>query len=436
MKTELEIYISEIFSTLKITESFEVLDCESDILPEWTNQILLTHEFLIYCGQLSDKKKLQSFLGKELYLLGDIIYWFDGEQILKTEKSELELPVTEIEENQIETKFECLKTKTSLPSWLDDFIFNQLNAEYAPDFERFGCNLDLTEEENKKYLGTYFPRSYAESFCIFDNIFQNINFQRTVFQKESLNVLSVGCGTGGDLIGLLAVIEKYCNANTTLNIWAIDGNKYALDILTRIVEAFKVTTNKKIKVNVLNYVFCTETGEYTVKDEIRAREYDFILSFKMITEIISAGKGVADNSYFHFLKTFLPLLSNSGLCALLDVTTKQNHCNTYNPILLNSQSNNALRDLENYKTILPLSCNLHETNCEATCFTQQFFFVSHSKRVNDISKVAYRILTNAIFAQQLGKPNVLAKYLIGKDKICCYTATNNKIVDSYLLEEN
>ncbi len=30
---------------------------------------------------------------------------------------------------------------------------NQLNAEYAPDFKRFDYNLDLTEEESKKYLG-------------------------------------------------------------------------------------------------------------------------------------------------------------------------------------------------------------------------------------------------------------------------------------------
>jgi SAM-dependent methyltransferase len=397
MKEELEKHVSTIFSELQITESFEVLECESDILPEWTNQILLTHEFLICCGQLSDKKKLQNFLGKELYQLENIVYWFDGEKIAEIEKTELELPETEIEESPIETKFECLKTKTSLPSWLDDFIFNQLNALYAPDFERFDYNLDLTEEENKKYLGTYFPRSYAESFCIFDNIFQNIKFQKTVFQKESLNILSVGCGTGGDLIGLLAVIEKYCDKNTTLNIWAVDGNKNALDILTRIVEAFKATTNKKINLNVLNFVFSTETGQYTTKDEIKAREYDFVLSFKMITEIISAGKGIADNSYFHFLKTFVPLLSDNGLCVLLDVTTKQDHCNTYNPILLNSQANKALRDLENYKTILPLSCSLHETSCFATCFTQQFFFFFYSQRANDISQVAYRIITNAIF---------------------------------------
>jgi len=61
MKSELEKYISEIFSTLEITEKFEVFDCESDVIPEWANQVSLTHEFLICCGQLSDKEKLQNF---------------------------------------------------------------------------------------------------------------------------------------------------------------------------------------------------------------------------------------------------------------------------------------------------------------------------------------------------------------------------------------
>lgn len=435
MKEELIKHISTIFSELQIVKSFEVLECKIDVLPEWTNQILLTHEFLIYCEQLSDKKKLQGFLGKKLYQLKNIVYWFEGEQIIEIEKSELEFkPYSE--DNLIEEKFEYLKTETSLPSWLDDFIFNKLNAEYAPNFERFDYNLDLTEDENKKYLGTYFPRSYAESFCIFDNIFQNTKFQKGVFHKDSLNILSLGCGTGGDLIGLLAVIEKHCDKNMMLNIWAVDGNKKGLDVLFQIVEMFKTLTNKKINLKILNLVLDTETGRYTANKEIIERKYDFILSFKMINEIISAGKGICDNAYFHFLKTFIPLLFDNGLCVLLDVTTKQEHCNTYNPILLNNQINNALRELENYKTVLPLSCNLYEKCCQANCFMQQHFFVSHSQRRKDISKVAYRVIANVVFADQLAHPDITVKYLIGKDMICCYTGGNNKKEDSYLLKSN
>ena len=430
MKETIEKHISEILTILQIDSPFVVYDCRVDILPEWTSQIRLTHEYLIFCGEITEIQKLKRFIGKDIFTINGNSYWFEGDIILEIKNDENEIINLKQEE-----KVDFLKTNTRLPSFLDDLIFNQLNAEYSPDFKRFEFNLDLTKDESKKYLGTYFPRSYAESFCIFDNIFENKYFQNTIFKKKTLNVLSVGCGTGGDLIGLLTVIEKYCNLNNTINIWAIDGNDNALKILTRIVDFFKITSKKKINLNTLQLLINSETGNYDLKNEITKLEYDFITSFKMITEIISAGKGKADNSYFQFLKTFAPLLTETGLLVLLDVTTKQEHNNTFNPILMNDQVKSALKELKKFKTLLPLSCSLHESVCCAMCFTQQQFIVSHSKRSNDISKVAYRIIANNEFVKQLSQPDATAKYLIGKGNVCCYTEGNYKNADSYLLEK-
>ena len=430
MKGTIEKHISEILTILQIDSSFVVYDCKVDVLPDWTSQIQLTHEYLIFCEEIIEKEKLKRFIGKDIFSINGYSYWFEGDIILEIKNDENEI----LNLNQDE-QIEFLKTETRLPSFLDDLIFNQLNAEYSPDFKRFEFNLDLTKDESKKYLGTYFPRSYAESFCIFDNIFENKFFLNTIFKKKTLNILSVGCGTGGDLIGLLTVIEKYCNSNTTINIWAIDGNDNALKILTRIVDVFKTTSKKKINLNILKLLINSETGNYNLKDEIKNLEFDFITSFKMITEIISAGKGTADNSYFQFLKTFAPLLAETGLLVLLDVTTKQEHNNTFNPILMNDQAKLALKELKKYKTLLPLSCSMHESVCCAMCFTQQQFVVSHSKRSNDISKVAYRIIANNEFAKQLSQPDTTAKYLIGKGNVCCCTESNDKKADSYLLEK-
>lgn len=430
MKGTIEKHISEILTILQIDSPFVVYDCNVDILPEWTSQIQLTHEYLIFCEEIIEKEKLKRFIGKDIFTINGNNYWFEGNIIWEIKNDE-----NEILNLKQDKKIDFLKTDTRLPSFLDDLIFNQLNAEYSPDFKRFEFNLDLTKDESKKYLGTYFPRSYAESFCIFDNIFENKYFQNTIFKKKTLNILSVGCGTGGDLIGLLTVVEKYCNLNNTINIWAIDGNDNALKILTRILEVFKTTSKKKINLNILELLIDTETGNYNLKDEITKIEFDFITSFKMITEIISAGKGTADNSYFQFLKTFAPLLAETGLLVLLDVTTKQEHNNIFNPILMNDQAKSALKELRKYKTLLPLSCSLHESVCCAVCFTQQQFIVSHSKRSNDISKVAYRIIANNEFVKQLSQPDNTAKYLIGKGNVCCYTESNDKNADSYLLEK-
>lgn len=435
MKIILEKHISEIFSTLQITSLFEVFECKSDVMPEWTNHIQLTHEFLICCDCFSNSEKLQKFLSKNIYQHGSYTYWFDGDKIIK---ERLEEEFLEFSDNLTDTKIDYLKTETRLPQWLDNFLFNYLKAEYAPDFQRFGYNLDLNEEENLKYLGTYFPRSYAESFCIFDNIFQNKQYQKILSQKECLGILSIGCGTGGDLIGLITAIEKYYPKISKIEIWALDGNEEALSILVKIIEKFNIQHSKDIKLRPIKSIF-DSVSEISIQ-EIRGQMFDFILSFKMICEIITAGKGDYDKSYYDFVMKFVPMLSESGLCTLLDVTTKTEHNNTYNPILKNSQVNQALRELKNYQTLLPLSCFRNEGNCTEQCFTQQKFLVSHKGKVNDISKVSYRVIGRTDFVKKLVNISNTAKYVLQRngtsiDKLCAYSVDGYKIVDGYKLNK-
>lgn len=311
MKVSLRKHIKTIFATLQIENlPYEVYECRVDTLPEWTNHVSLAYEFLICCKQNQYIDKLKKFLGKEIYQFEDKIYWFDGDKLIGLNQTEIK----QFEDTD-EITIDYLKTETCLPAWLDEFIFNQLNAEYAPDYQKFDYNLDLTKEKSLKYLGTYFPRSYAESFCIFDNIFQNRAYQQAVFEKQTMNILSVGCGTGGDLIGLLTIIEKYCHT-TTVNIWAIDGNKEALNILQKIISKFSGISTKKITLNLYTSIFTSIAAIDLLEYKINNIKFDFILSFKMICEIISEGKGLYDNSYYDFARKFVPLLSDNGLCVL------------------------------------------------------------------------------------------------------------------------
>ncbi|MDL2315304.1 class I SAM-dependent methyltransferase, partial [Bacteroidales bacterium OttesenSCG-928-C19] len=414
-----EKHIENIFSELQIEESFEVHNCIADTLPEWTKQIQLTHEFLIFCKVFNEWQKLQSFIGKDISVFEDYIYWFDGDKIIEQEEKA---------DDETEQGIDFLKKETRLPTYLDDFIFNQLNAEYAPDFQKFDYNLDLTKDENLRYLGTYFPRSYAESFCIFDNIFHNASYQNILSKKKSLNILSIGCGTGGDLIGLLTIIEKHCPQISDVNIWALDGNSDALSILERIVDKFKTQSVKRINIVTLHSVFNSIQNIDVL--QINGLKFDFILSFKFVCEIIAMGKGRFDNSYYDFVVKFAPMLSDKGLCLLLDVTTKVEHA-TYNPILMNLQVNQALRDLENYSTLLPLSCGLYGRECFAECFCQQTFKVTHSKHTKDKSKVAYRIIAHNKFINQIEKFEINSKLLIHDDKHCHFTGNNLTLEDAY-----
>lgn len=50
------------------------------------------------------------------------------------------------DEEKQEEEISYLKTHTILPHWLDEFIFKQLKAQYAPDYQRYDSNLDLTKK--------------------------------------------------------------------------------------------------------------------------------------------------------------------------------------------------------------------------------------------------------------------------------------------------
>lgn len=118
------------------------------------------------------------------------IFWEEGERIA-TEGDNSSGVVEEHQSKELSNTNSnvCFrKSKTVLPHWLDKKIFNEHQAIYAPEHERYEYNLDLNEEELKVYLGTYFPRSYAEMFCIADNLLQNKCLKKTLEQDE----ISVG----------------------------------------------------------------------------------------------------------------------------------------------------------------------------------------------------------------------------------------------------
>ncbi|SMD46366.1 hypothetical protein SAMN00777080_5051 [Aquiflexum balticum DSM 16537] len=387
MKHDLERHLKYIFNSLDITVTFDVYDCKIDILPDWAKCIELTNEYFACCQDLSIRNRLQVFIGRNIYENGNYIYWFEGEVISITESQSEVQSIDLIEFKSVE----FLKIKTRLPVFLDDFIFSNLNAIYAPDFQRFDYNLDLTGEEILKYLGTYFPRSYAESYCIFDNIFQNLLFQQNFSNKTSLNILSIGSGTGGDIIGLLTIIEKYFHSVKEVKIWAFDGNIESLDILIQIIDRLKSKSSKKIFLKTL----CSVIGSIShfQNEDVTENNYDFILSFKFICEIIAKGNGRLDNSYYDFTQKFLPLLSKDGLFVLLDVTTKPLH-NTYYPILMNKQINKALEEIDEFECLFSLSSSAINERSLQNYFQQKTFTVTHSKRSNDKSRVAFRIIVS------------------------------------------
>ena len=289
---------------------------------------------------------------------------------------------------------EKLKSHTSLPSWLDRLIYGTLEAQYNPDYQRHSFNLDLSEGEVQNYLGTYFPRSYAEAFCIYDDLCKNSKFTELIKAKEEIHILDVGCGTGGELIGLLSVLEKYLPTNVKFNVEAIDGNAFSLEKFKEIASYLTKKSRREYTITTAqNVIGCTDDLE-KIAEQYDARHFDFIQMCKFGCELESRRICKMANPYQLLLTLFGKLLSKEGMFLLLDVTTLSNTDSMYYSQLLNMGVRDALRKQPKMGVLLPLCCAKYNDECMSPCFTQKEFSVKHSRKNSDISKVAYRIVTH------------------------------------------
>lgn len=405
MKKALIQHIKQIFEALKINTEYSVFDSTNDILPDCLQGVELTNEFVVCCDATFEKDYLQGFIHKEIIKKDTHYYWFEGEPII----SKVHTYENNVVPSLVQPKSN-LKVKTRLSAWLDSYIFESLNAEYSPDFQRFEYNLNLSHEDNLKYLGTYFPRSYAETFCIFDNVFANNAIKSRFELMTEVSILSVGCGTGGDIVGLLTIINKHFASIKRINVVAVDGNEDALNILSQIVLQANRHFRKEIVLSTRQVVF-----DKIIAIDLKS-SFDFIVTSKLINEIINRGNGNLDNSYYDFAKSYSPMLKEDGIMMVLDVTTKVG-MSEFCPILLNRQINQFVYEHHDFVSIIPIPC-ASKDNCQVQCFSQKEFTVSHSRYANDKSRVAYRILVKKALSKTLQLVQQDTQYQIHPEKCC------------------
>lgn len=234
---------------------------------------------------------LQRIFHKNVVALSDsIIVWPEGdvqssEIFIATKK-----PTDSLSSLQQDKKYSLTDRDSSasqeiikLPKWLDDLIFHTLGAKYQPSHERYSYNLDLNGNEAKIYLGTYFPRSFAESNTIFNQVCKSSIFQSAILTKSEIRILDFGCGSGGATFGVLHSLEKSVSETRDIRIIGVDGNQNSLILLDKISRFY----NSRCKLNVhLDIVPCYIESEKDFNDiaDIIGREFDFIITSKAIGE--------------------------------------------------------------------------------------------------------------------------------------------------------
>ncbi len=438
-KEQLRSFVCQIMSTLFRDNNFSVriLPPSQTILELPAEQVALvkTYKYIVLVNGeriASKAKRLERFVHKKVIPINsDNIYWGEGDM----------RPVDsgtydEYSSQNKSTELTFRKSRTTLPHWLDKFLFEELSAMYAPEHSRFEYNLDLTENEVRVYLGTYFPRSYAETFCIADNLFQNSKIKETFNSKRNIRILDFCSGTGGELLGLLSSIDKYFADRKTLEIVACDGNNVALNNLSLILSRYSSYSSNCIDVRTIECKVSSE--ESLAKLAIPHGEYDFILCNKAVCELIS--RDVIPLGYKVIAQYLGKMLSVTGLFLLLDVTTKDERLQRFYPQIMNLQLNELMRESEDLDTLLPLSCGTHK-DCNSACFIQQTFEITHQQKQKDESRVCYRILCKKKLKESIWNKELKdmahvvnpQKFRQGLDgAFCSYSMAYNKdITDSF-----
>lgn len=353
-------------------------------------------------GIVDYQKTIESFFGITSYSpFNNKLFFGGGDKISNPnpiiDDSSNNVSVDEEKSSRLE-----MSTHAVLPSYLDNIIYGEFfGAKYQPNHQRYDYNLNLTEEELLIYLGTYFPRSFGESLCLFSPILKVEAFNSILSQKDCINILDVGCGSGGEIIGLLHVLENCEKNSIPINIYTYDGNQLVQDILMELVSQFQKRTRTRRRIQIYTNVQRIDSTNdiETIVKNVCSFSFDFVMCNKMCNELISRAN-IAD-AYHLICSSFAPLLDYTGLLLILDVTTKDEKSSRFYPEILNEQVNNYLLEHSiEYSTLLPIACALHP-KCINSCFTQRKFYISHSQKQNDISKVAYRIVASKSLCQKL-----------------------------------
>lgn len=349
---------------------------------------------IIIEGNFSEDEKchLQRFLNKELFTISDTsFFWQSGDYLDSYEH-------IGIEDKALNEKINDPKSAFTLPDWIDDFIFTKLGAKYSPDHIRFEYNLNLNKEEVLAYLGTYFPRSYAEVYILLKDLLVNSNYYDICGAKKCISILDLGCGTGGDIIGLLSFIDIFLPFVESVNLLAIDGNHQALRMFEKVLTLFKEKSRLEIRENI-GPAFIGEENDLDIISRVVSDSFDFILSCKTICEMLAKGR-LNDNAYKRTVDILSKKLSPEGIMLIEDVTIKIPLVKEFIPNVLNKELNEFIRENPQFSTLAPISCKNYGNKCKIGCFFKKEIVLSHSQKTNDISKFVYRFISHKCFADK------------------------------------
>lgn len=247
---------------------------------------------------------------------------------------------------------------SSRPEYLEDFLtslIREFNGCYAPNSEWVKSTVCYGDEDFRRYLGTYFPRSLLETHYIASELFGKV-FGSLISTDGELRILDLGCGMGGGAIGLLFAILKRFRVEKVI-LKGFDANGESLRFFQKILDSAAWANARaalrtieapgaNADVTVDLRIASLMPGKFDVLQD--DSKYDVILSSKMLNELNVTQK------YYRFLDTYLPHLSEHGVCFVIDVNDKRDRLHISQH--LTNESLDFLRNHEKFECLLPPGC--------------------------------------------------------------------------------
>lgn len=266
-----------------------------------------------------------------------------------------------------------------LPEWLNDWLITQ-GAFYAIDRQQIRDGRLLDRNGVLWYLGTYFPKSFVEAFTIYYDLLSNKSYGDLLEKYNTLSILDVGCGTGGDTVGLITAIILTNPKIKTIKIDAFDYCEESLKTLNTLIDyinkSIQSAVSIKFKSSCVHFKPETNDDGISFADFIKDKgKYDIIVSFKMINELIRHAKFRKEDVYHQFAICFYPHLSDIGTLLIEDVSMDDEN---YSKLM--SQSIRMNRDV-NFHIISPVPCAIKKAECtQSECYVQRNLSVNYESR--------------------------------------------------------
>lgn len=312
------------------------------------------------------------------------------------------------------------------PEYLESFLREliiELDGFYRRDFYGVMKSHRYSVDELRGYLGTYFPRSFWESYDVSNAFFRKIFFDK-FSDGCNLKILDVGCGMGGAFFGFMfSLLENF--AIYTLVVDGLDANQESLHYFEKIIESRAFAKAREMQCQTrmpgaqcllrksLKTCDLNEQKFNVLEDE---RFYDVILSSKMLNEFDD------DSAYETFLRFYLPRLTESGVCIVIDVNYKKPDGFLYVSQLFSSEVISFLNSNKEFKCAVPPACSecvaykcrgFNQSICERSDYDR----TSPGVTIKD-SKYCYRIFCREKLFEKLKGRLIEFDYKANDNVIC------------------